>query len=111
MNWRKLLLLYAANILDDIGESETAQRLRRIRVPIMDGGGFWIGVWNSQGRVDTVSPQLQNFDPTVGNFVPRGKSAMLLFPIYISVVEREAVERAALAELPAWAGVEVACER
>ena len=42
MNWRRLLLLYAAKVLDEIGNHHLARLVRSTYVPLLEGGGLRI---------------------------------------------------------------------
>lgn len=49
MNWRKLVLHYAADVLHQIGEDELSREVRAVDVPIIDGGGIHFGAPCSRG--------------------------------------------------------------
>lgn len=41
-NWRRLILLKAADILDLIEHPRLANELRAVEVPVLDGGGLYV---------------------------------------------------------------------
>jgi hypothetical protein len=52
MNWRTVVLRYAANVLDEIGKHDLADELRDVDVPIYDGGGMAVARYNGGAQIE-----------------------------------------------------------
>ncbi len=100
MNWRRILFLYTAQVLDQIRETNLARQLRSLDVPAIDGGGFQIMTHQrgSPSNLYELSRWYQHF--STGGWIEREVSlkdvetATIVFPaVFLSISELQTVRR------------------
>ena len=89
MNWRRLLLLYAAKVLDEIGNHHLARLLRSTYVPAMDGEGGGLRILASSGLVTLPPTRLyQSLPEEMPDRYRRGTEIAFVTPLDVAPEEK-----------------------